>query len=314
MPTLHQVGTDYKNEVELVWNNPHAEFCLFWPFVWSSSGVLILIPGRVGISHVVQRVEGRKQTDTDLEQQNAGRWSWHFLTFSLCMYGYRKNSAKIWHSYQRCWLISGHRLHRSMSHFWFHTAFRLVRTHILQLTDQPRTPSPNCLTPHSELWMSDALLRSFTSNWLTSFIFFFFQSRMFTRAQLSVCSSRQNRQRVPLDILTPVKNAKDKILFWTPIHEHTQRPTHIHPYIYIIILIMSRRQHGHPRPSIATSPYHSSPPAGLQGYILCPHIVAVCKFELVVLFLYSHMWGSTVAHHLWARPCFSSRVLRVCFV
>ena len=28
--------------------------------------------------------------------------------------------------------------------------------------------------------------------------------------------------------------------------------------------------------------YHSSPPAGLQGYILCTHIVAVCKFVLVV--------------------------------
>ena len=55
---------------------------------------------------------------------------------------------------------------------------------------------------------------------------------------------------------------------------------------------MSRRQHGYPWPSLAISPYHSSPPAGLQGYILCPHIVAVCKFELVVLLLHGHMWGS----------------------
>ena len=55
---------------------------------------------------------------------------------------------------------------------------------------------------------------------------------------------------------------------------------------------MSCRQHGYPRPSLATSPYHSSPPAGLQGYILCPHIVAVCKFVLVVLLLHIHMWGS----------------------
>ena len=52
--------------------------------------------------------------------------------------------------------------------------------------------------------------------------------------------------------------------------------------IIIIIIIMSCRQHGYPWPSLATSPYRSSPPAGLQGYILCPHIVAVCKFELVV--------------------------------
>ena len=74
---------------------------------------------------------------------------------------------------------------------------------------------------------------------------------------------------------------------------------------------MSRRQRGYPWPSLAISPYHSSPPAGLQGYILCPHIVAVCKFVLVVLLLHIHMWGSIGVHHLWARPCFSSSVPRV---
>ena len=55
--------------------------------------------------------------------------------------------------------------------------------------------------------------------------------------------------------------------------------------IIIIIIMMSCRQHGYPWPSLATSPYHSSPPAGLPGYILCPHIAAVCKFGLVVLLL-----------------------------
>ena len=69
---------------------------------------------------------------------------------------------------------------------------------------------------------------------------------------------------------------------------------------------MSRRQRGYPWPSLAISPYHSSPPAGLQGYILCPHIVAVCMFVLVVPLLHIHMWGSTGVHRLWARPCFSS--------
>ena len=71
---------------------------------------------------------------------------------------------------------------------------------------------------------------------------------------------------------------------------------YIYIYIYIlvdiIIIIMLCRQHGYPWPSLATSPNHSSPPAGPQGYILCPHIVAVCKFELVVLLLHGHMWGS----------------------
>ena len=82
----------------------------------------------------------------------------------------------------------------------------------------------------------------------------------------------------------------------------------------IIIIIMSCRYHGYPWPSLATSPYHSSPLASLQGYIPHPHIAAVCRFELVVLLLPSHMWGSIGVHHLWARPCFSSCVLHVCFV
>ena len=61
--------------------------------------------------------------------------------------------------------------------------------------------------------------------------------------------------------------------------------------IIIIIIIMSCHRHGYPWPSLATSPYHSSPLAGLQGYILCPHIAVVCKFKLVVLLLLGHMWG-----------------------
>ena len=85
-------------------------------------------------------------------------------------------------------------------------------------------------------------------------------------------------------------------------------------YPSIIIIIMSRRQRGYLWPSLAISPYHSSPLAGLQGYILCPHIVAVCKFVLVILLLHIHMWGSTGVHRLWARPCFSSSVPRVWFV
>ena len=73
----------------------------------------------------------------------------------------------------------------------------------------------------------------------------------------------------------------------------------------IIIIIMSRRLRGYPWPSLATSPYHSSPPAGLQDYNPCPHIAAVCKFVLVVPLLQVE-WGSTGVHRLWARPCFSS--------
>ena len=85
-------------------------------------------------------------------------------------------------------------------------------------------------------------------------------------------------------------------------------------FIIIIIIIMSCRQHGYPWPSLATSPYHSTPPAGLLGYIPCPHIAAVCKFELVVLLLLGHMWGSIGVRHLQAHPCFSSSVQRVWLV
>ena len=73
-------------------------------------------------------------------------------------------------------------------------------------------------------------------------------------------------------------------------------------YIYIIMLC---RQHGYPWPSLATSPYRSSPLAGLQSYIPYPHIAAECMFKPVILLLPGHTWGSIGVHHLWARPCFS---------
>ena len=66
---------------------------------------------------------------------------------------------------------------------------------------------------------------------------------------------------------------------------------YIYIYIYIIVIIMSRRWHGYPWPSLATSPYRSSPLVGLQGHIPYPHIAAECMFELVVLLLPGHMWG-----------------------
>ena len=83
---------------------------------------------------------------------------------------------------------------------------------------------------------------------------------------------------------------------------------------FYIIIIMSCNQHGYSWPSLATSPYRSSPLAGLQGYIPYSHRAAVCMFELVVLLLLGHMWGSIGVHHLWARPYFSSSVLHVWFV
>ena len=63
--------------------------------------------------------------------------------------------------------------------------------------------------------------------------------------------------------------------------------------------------------SLAPSPYRTSLPAGPQGYTPNPHRAAVCRFELVVLFLLGRVKGSIEVHHLWARPYFSSSVLHV---
>ena len=86
-----------------------------------------------------------------------------------------------------------------------------------------------------------------------------------------------------------------------------------------VIIIMSCRQHGYPWPSLATSPYNSSPPAGLQGYILCLHIAAVCNFELVVPLLLGHMWGvhrstSLTSSSLLLQQCPACLVRLTCIV
>ena len=52
-------------------------------------------------------------------------------------------------------------------------------------------------------------------------------------------------------------------------------------YIYIYI-IASCRWHGYLWPSFASSPYRSSPPAGLLDYISYSRIAAVCMFDLVI--------------------------------
>ena len=101
------------------------------------------------------------------------------------------------------------------------------------------------------------------------------------------------------------------VLLWTPALWVIQCQSHCCRRTIIIIIIMSCRLHDYPWPSLATSPDHSSPPAGLQGYILYPHIAAVCMFKLVILLLLSHMRRSIGVHLLWARPCSSSSVLHV---
>ena len=104
------------------------------------------------------------------------------------------------------------------------------------------------------------------------------------------------------------------IFFITMSQQMTYLAEMINWNLIIIIIIMSCRQHGYPWLSLATSPYRSSPLVGLQGYIPYPHRAAACMFELVILLLLGHIWGSIGVHHLWACPCFSSSVLHVWFV
>ena len=63
---------------------------------------------------------------------------------------------------------------------------------------------------------------------------------------------------------------------------------------------MSCQRRGYPWPSLATSPYRSSPLTGLQGYIPYPHIAAVCMFELVVLLLPGHIGGPSLISRVFA--------------
>ena len=96
-------------------------------------------------------------------------------------------------------------------------------------------------------------------------------------------------------------------------YTHTHTHTHIYIYIYIyhhhvvppaqISLTLSRH--------FSLSFIASGRSSGLHP--VSSHI-AVCKFALVVLLLLGHTWGSIGVHHLRARLCFSSNVLRVWFV
>ena len=52
--------------------------------------------------------------------------------------------------------------------------------------------------------------------------------------------------------------------------------------------------------------------SGLQP--VSSHTCCIEMFELVVLLLLGHMWGSIRVYRLWTRPCFSSSVLHVWFV
>ena len=111
-------------------------------------------------------------------------------------------------------------------------------------------------------------------------------------------STRTNRKQVCVDTGCSLENLPGAMDDKDVLNERESGKFMLIAQFDNIIIIMSCRQHGYPWPSLATSPNHSSPPAGLLSYILCPHIAAVCTFGLVVLLLLGHMWGSIGVPHL----------------
>ena len=104
---------------------------------------------------------------------------------------------------------------------------------------------------------------------------------MQTREQVSTKKYQKNRTWLKMGKKTNNEGGR-----WFGLKENVQKDTRISSNKEVII--MSCRQHGYPWPSLTTSPYRSSPLAGLQGCIPYPHRAAVCMFELVVLLLLGH--------------------------
>ena len=84
--------------------------------------------------------------------------------------------------------------------------------------------------------------------------------------------------------------------------------------IIIIIIIKSCCQHDYLWLSLATSPYHSLPLAGLQGYILCPHIAAVCRPAFAWPYVGIHRSTSLMSSSLLLQQCPACLVRLTCIV
>ena len=104
---------------------------------------------------------------------------------------------------------------------------------------------------------------------------------------------------------------------------YTHTHTHIYIYIYIYILLYlyivfnsidsayvnSSSSLSSCRAASTNIPGPLSPLLPIlqrlsKVFMATSHIAAICMFELVVLLLFGHMWGSIGVHHLWARYVF----------
>ena len=121
---------------------------LVWQVVWNL--LLILTPGHVSISQVIQKSLRNKKTtrwgwkeeqiNTDSELQNVRRWSWYFLAFYVCS----------WLSWELC--ENPTQLPKMLTHL------------VIVFTAQ--CPASDIMAPCPGLELSDSLLWSLTPNWL----------------------------------------------------------------------------------------------------------------------------------------------------
>ena len=143
----------------------------------------------------------------DSELQNTERWSLILLSI-LCVFVmcyYHKNSVKILNSYQKCWII------------WSSSSL------LMSLFLTPYHP-PTVLDPHLRTdWPAPSLglvflILFFGVSLLTdqhpSSLFFSFLLVLQVHAGTALCGLHTKIDKgVPLNTLTLVKNAKDKMLF-----------------------------------------------------------------------------------------------------
>ena len=148
------------------------------------------------------------------------RWSLALLSIlvRICVHGHCENSAKVLHSYQKCWFA------------WPLSSLLCVltqRSRVSPLTSEMSDPPLRTAyfsAPDWPLW-------GLTHNWLVVFILLFWSCR-FSWVQLLVWSSCQSwLRKVFWTLWHCFKDAGDKIPHLAT-HPRTHRDPHIHIHIY----------------------------------------------------------------------------------
>ena len=155
-------------------------------------------------------VGGRTNTDLELQTQKS---EVGILVFYVCMFMTIVRTQWKSHTATKNTDSYGHRLHCSVSLF---------------LTAWPQVPSSECLTLRFGVsLLTDCSPLSFSSS-LAGF-----------RRHNSLCGlwAKIDQERSSGHFGTVSKVPQIRSPLWPPIHKHTKRPTHMHPYIHIYIHI-----------------------------------------------------------------------------